>query len=175
MAISRKLLSDGEQVVVSTRTHPKALLLPVLALVLLVAVGTFVEVRTDGGAGGVAAWVVWALVAVGVLWLFVWPLLEWLTAGYTITDRRLVTRTGVLTRRGHDIPLSRISDVQVELHLTDRLLGCGTLVIGDASPDGAVRLPDIPRVREAQARLNDQLHRIHSGSGPSGRRRDEGA
>lgn len=175
MAISRKLLSDGEQVVVSTRTHPKALLLPVLALVVLLAAGTFVEVRTDGGAGGVLAWVVWAVVAVGALWLFVRPLLDWLTSSYTITDRRLVTRTGILTRRGHDIPLSRISDVQVELHLTDRVLGCGTLVIGDASPDGAVRLPDIPRVREAQGRLNELLHQVHSGPGQQPRqRRGEG-
>ena len=170
MAISRTLLSEGEQVVVSTRTHPKALLLPVLALVLLVALGTFVETRVDGDARPLA-WVVWALVAVGVLWFFVWPLLTWLVGHYTITDRRILTRTGVLTRRGHDIPLSRISDVQVERHLTDRLLGCGTLVIGDASPDGAVALPDIPRVREAQARLNDLLHALHSRGG----RHDEGA
>jgi uncharacterized membrane protein YdbT with pleckstrin-like domain len=161
VVISRSQLSDGENVVVSTRTHPKALIGPVLALVLLLAVGTFVEVRTDGGAGGTLAWIVWALVAAGVLWLFVWPLLDWLTSHYTITDRRLVTRTGVITRRGHDIPLSRISDVQVELHLIDRLLGCGTLVVGDASPDGAVSLPDIPRVQEVQGRLNDLLHDLH--------------
>ena len=161
MAISRTLLSDGERVVVSTRTHPKALLLPVLALVLLLAVGTVVQTRVDADAQ-VVAWVVWALVAVGILWFFVGPLLTWLVGHYTITDRRILTRTGVLTRRGHDIPLSRISDVQVERHLSDRILGCGTLVIGDASPDGAVSLPDIPRVQEAQARLNDLLHELHS-------------
>lgn len=169
MAISRTLLSEGEQVVVSTRTHPKALLLPVLALVLLLAVGTFVETRVDDQR--LLAWIVWGAVALGVVWLFVWPLLTWLVGHYTITDRRIITRTGVLTRRGHDIPLSRISDVQVERHLSDWLLGCGTLVIGDASPDGAVALPDIPRVREAQARLNDLLHALHSRGG----RHDEGA
>ena len=163
-------LREGERVVVSTRTHPKALLLPVLALVLLLAVGTFVETRVDGDQR-LLAWIVWGAVALGVLWLFVWPLLTWLVGHYTITDRRIITRTGVLTRRGHDIPLSRISDVQVERHLSDRLLGCGTLVIGDASPDGAVALPDIPRVREAQARLNDLLHALHSRGG----RHDEGA
>ena len=169
MANSRTLLSDGERVVVSTRTHPKALLVPVLALVLLLAVGTVVDTRVDGDAQ-LVAWVVWGLVALGVVWFFVWPLLTWLVGHYTITDRRILTRTGVLTRRGHDIPLSRISDVQVERHLSDRLLGCGTLVIGDASPDGAVALPDIPRVREAQARLNDLLHELHSRG-----RGDEGA
>lgn len=171
MPIPQKLLNDGERVIVSTRTHPKVLILPVLALVALLAIGTFVEVRTDGGAGGVVAWVVWALVAVGVLRFTVWPFLEWLTAAYAFTDRRLITRTGVITRRGHDIPLSRISDVAVELHLLDRVLGCGTLVISDASTHGSVPLPDIPRVAEVQKRLGDLLHELHSRGG----RHDEGA
>lgn len=170
MPISQKLLNDGERIVVATRTHPKALIVPVLALVVLLAVGTFVEVRTDDGAGGVVAWVVWGLVAVGVLWFSVWPFLEWLTAAYAFTDRRLITRTGVITRRGHDIPLSRISDVAVELHLLDRVLGCGTLVVSDASTHGSVALPDIPRVAETQRRLGDLLHDLHS----RGDRHDEG-
>lgn len=170
MPISQKLLNEGERVVVSTRTHPKALIGPVLALVVLLAGGTFVEVRTDGGAAGVVAWVVWALVAIGVLRFSVWPFLEWLTAAYAFTDRRLITRTGVITRRGHDIPLSRISDVAVELHLLDRVLGCGTLVISDASTHGSVALPDIPRVAEVQKRLGELLHELHA----RGDRRDEG-
>ncbi|ANH36634.1 Bacterial membrane flanked domain protein [Nocardioides dokdonensis FR1436] len=164
MPINRSLLNDGENVVVSTRTHPKALLLPLLVLVLLLALGSFVEVRTSGDGGRVVAWVVWAVVALGVLRFVLWPFLVWLTGSYTFTDRRLITRTGVLTRRGHDIPISRISDVAVELHLIDRMLGCGTLVVSDASTHGQVSLPDIPRVEEVQRRLNALLHG-HSGRG----------
>ena len=39
MAISRKLLNPGENVVIDTRTHPKALIWPLICLVLLLAVG----------------------------------------------------------------------------------------------------------------------------------------
>jgi uncharacterized membrane protein YdbT with pleckstrin-like domain len=167
VAISQKLLNPGESVVISTRTHPKALLLPVLALVVLLAIGVAFMQFVDNDT---ARLVVWALVGIGVLWWFVWPLLVWLTAAYTITNRRLITRQGVITRTGHDIPLTRISDVAYELHLTDRILGCGTLVISDASTHGQVKLPDIPRVEQTQRRLNELLHRLHSGSPPS----DEG-
>lgn len=155
MAISPKLLNEGESVVVSTRTHPKALLLPVLALVVLLAVGVAVQVWVGTN---VLTWIVWALVLIGVLWWFVWPLLVWLAASYTVTTRRLITRRGVLTRHGHDIPLSRISDVEYEMGLIDRMLGCGTLRISDASTDGEVVLPDIPHVEAVQRTINDLLH-----------------
>ena len=151
MAISQNLLNDGESVVISTRTHPKALLVPVLALVLLLAVGVAAQTVIDQH---VVTLVVWALVAIGVVWWVLRPLLIWASASYTFTDRRLITRTGVLTRHGHDIPLSRISDVASELGLVDRMLGCGTLIISDASTRGSVRLPDIPHVEDTQRRLN---------------------
>ena len=87
-----------------------------------------------------------------MVWLVVRPFLRWLTTTYTVTDRRLITRTGMLSRRGHDIPLPRISDVAYEHGLVDRMLGCGTLVISDASERGRVRLPDIPHVEQVHLR-----------------------
>lgn len=155
MAISPKLLNEGERVVVSTRTHPKALLVPLLALVAFLALGVAVQVLIDQEVVSLVGWVVAGL---GILRYTVWPFLGWLTDQYTFTDRRLITRTGVLTRRGHDIPLSRISDIEIELHVIDRLLGCGTLVVSDASTHGRVVLPDIPRVEETKRRVHLLLH-----------------
>ena len=166
MAIDKDLLNEGETIVVSTRTHPKALLLPILALVVLLAVGVAVQTMIDQE---IVSLVTWIVVAVGIVWFVLRPFLIWLTASYTITTRRLITRHGVVTRRGHDIPLTRISDVAYEKDLIDRLLGCGTLVISDASTHGQVALPDIPRVEETQRKLNNLLHDLHT-SDP----RDEG-
>jgi uncharacterized membrane protein YdbT with pleckstrin-like domain len=166
VAISKDLLNEGESIVVDTRTHPKALLLPIFAMVLFLAIGVLVQTQIDQG---IVHKVVWVLVAIGILWFFVRRLLIWLTATYTITTRRLITRHGVITRRGHDIPLTRVSDVAYEKDLIDRLLGCGTLVISDASTHGQVALPDIPHVEDVQRKLNDLLHDLHSAD-----RRDEG-
>ena len=166
VAISKNLLNPGEEVVFDVRTHPKALILPFLALIVALAVGVFLDRAIDNGT---VSKIIWALVVAVVLWLSVWPFLNWLVASYTVTNRRLITRYGVITRRGHDIPLTRISDVAYEKDLIDRLLGCGTLVISDASTHGQVALPDIPRVEDVQRKLNDLLHDLHTED-----RRDEG-
>ncbi|MDF1602980.1 PH domain-containing protein [Nocardioides sp. YIM 152315] len=161
MAISRRLLNDGEAVVIDTRTHVKALLWPLVLLVVLLAVGTYVQTQWDQ----TVAYVVWVIVAVGIVWWVLRPALVWATASYTFTDRRLITRSGVIVRRGHDMPLARISDIAYEFGLIDRMLGCGTLLISDASTHGTVKLHDIPRVEETQRRVNEMLQRIHDRSG----------
>jgi uncharacterized membrane protein YdbT with pleckstrin-like domain len=159
VAISKNLLNEGESVVVSTRTHPKALLLPIFALVVLLAIGVVVQEAIDQGTVTKAVWV---LVAVAFVWFVLRPVLVWLTATYTVTTRRLITRHGVITRKGHDIPLTRVSDVAYERDLIDRMLGCGTLVISDASTHGQVALPDIPRIEETHRKLQELLHDLHT-------------
>jgi uncharacterized membrane protein YdbT with pleckstrin-like domain len=87
----------------------------------------------------------------------VWPFLNWLGASYTVTNYRVITREGVFTRLGHDIPLRRINDVSYEHGLMDRVLGCGTLVIAAASERGEVVLPDVPAVEQLHLRLTELL------------------
>ena len=167
VAISPKLLTDGESVVVDTRTHPKALIVPGLVLVITLAVAIFLDRLVDNG---VVSLVIWVLAAVVVLWWVLRPFLDWLTSTYTITTRRLITREGIVARKGHDIPLMRISDVAYDMGIVDRMLGCGTLVISDASTHGSVRLHDIPRVEQVQRQLTELLG---GGSGPEADRRDD--
>jgi hypothetical protein len=47
------------------------------------------------------------------------------------------------------------------------MLGCGTLVISDASEQGRVRLPDIPHVEQVQLKISDLLFG-HTDPGPVG-------
>ncbi|MDQ1482639.1 MAG: hypothetical protein QOF35_715 [Actinomycetota bacterium] len=155
MGISRKLLSDGEHVVLSVRSHGKVLIGPVAVLILVVAgVITASTLWPNQTAAGVIA----ALVGVPVLFLWsVVPFLRWLTSTYTVTNRRLITRHGILTRSGRDIPLFRINDVAYEKGLIDRLLGCGTLIISDATEKAGVVLPDIPNVEQVHLQISDLL------------------
>lgn len=159
MAISRRLLNDDESVLVSTRTHLKALIAPLLVLMLIAAAAGVVSTFTGfaGRAQPLLLVVVWAIAFVLIARWVARPFLTWLTTTYTVTSRRLITRSGLLSRRGHDIPLIRISDVSYEHGLLDRVLGCGTLVISDASEHGRVVLHDIPQVERVHLRISEQL------------------
>lgn len=165
MAINPKMLNEGETVVWSTRTHVKALLLPALVLIVAAGIGGYLSSLPDDNK---KIWLslIWGIALVVVLVYSVWPFLNWLTSTYTVTDRRLTTHKGVITRTGHDIPIARISDVSYEKGLLDRILGCGTLVISDASEQGRVSLPDVPQVEKRQLALSDLLFQ--------GSKRDDG-
>jgi uncharacterized membrane protein YdbT with pleckstrin-like domain len=148
------LLTAEEQPVLLLHPHWKTLIRPILLAVLVVAVALIAEVLIPGGPAAVAAR--GAVGAVVVLVLMVWlivPFLRWRTTTYELTTRRLRTRYGVMTRRGRDIPLTRINDVSFEKGVLDRLLGAGRLVVESAGEHGQIVLRDIPHVEYVQATL----------------------
>jgi uncharacterized membrane protein YdbT with pleckstrin-like domain len=172
VAISRRLLNEGEHVILSTRTHVKVLILPAVVLIVLAGLDGYLLSLPDGQHAGTWRWIIGILGLVLLVFFVVAPFLRWLLTTYTFTSRRLITRTGVFTRRGHDIPLNRISDISYEKGLIDRIFGCGTLVVSDASETGRVELRDIPHVEQAQLTVSDELfHRAD----PATPRSDDGS
>ena len=147
--VNSKTLGEGEHVVL------------VLALA---AVGAAYLLIPDSAA---RPWLRLVVVVLAVLAVLVWafvPFLRWSTSRYTITNRRLITRSGIITRTGRDIPLYRINDVAYEKGLLDRILGCGTLVISDATEKAGVVLHDVPRVEKVQVQLHELLFNADDGS-----------
>ena len=172
MAINSKLLNEGEHVVVSTRTHPKALLLPLLVLLVILAVAVVLNGLGSGGAADLMHLVVWVVAGVAILWFVVRPVITWATTTYTFTNRRFMKRSGLIAKEGRTIPLNRISGVDFEIGVIDRLFGCGTLVVTDASEHGHVLLHDIPRVEQVQKTVAAELDRTAGPSTPH--RADDG-
>lgn len=161
MAYPDSLLGEDEHVVVHHHPHWKMLLLPVLLFLLLVAAGTYGAALAAGLSWHLPVWI--AIGAVGgllVIWWTLTPLLRWRTTHYVITSHRFMVREGVFTRTGVDIPKWRINSVRFTQSLSDRVLGCGTLVVESAS-DEPLEFDDIPDVQRVHTLL---YHEINDGS-----------
>ena len=147
-------LTDDEHLVLRLHPHWKTLIGPLLVAVIVVAAALIAEVLIPSNSAAAVERLVVAAVAIlaVMLWLIV-PVLRWRTTTYELTTRRLRVRSGIVTRRGRDIPLARINDVSFEKGLLDRLLGSGRLVVESAGEHGQILLNDIPRVEFTQATL----------------------
>jgi uncharacterized membrane protein YdbT with pleckstrin-like domain len=151
--IPQRLLADDEEVVMVMRPHWKIMVWPVILLLLLSPAATYLATVIPE-AGGAQPWLRLAVIVVAVLvvlrWV-VWPFLKWVTTSYVVTDRRIITRVGVVARRGRDMPISRVNDVTFEhSSILERMLGCGTLTVESAGERGQLVLTDVPRVEEVQ-------------------------
>ncbi|NDR53170.1 PH domain-containing protein [Actinomyces sp. 565] len=157
MALPQKLLSKDEVVVRHMRTHPKVLLWRIIVLLTLLTAGVVASVLlpdADWRTGVVIA--LWVVILVALAPLFILPWLRWLATTYTVTSKRVITRAGILNKTGHDLPLSRISDVQQERTITDRLFGCGSLSL-QTSADEPLVLVDVPDVEMVQVEIANLL------------------
>ena len=150
--IPAKLLGDGEEVVMAMRPHWKEMVWPAIVLLLISPAASYVAaIVPDWSTQG---WIRLAILVVAVLIVLrwsVWPFLKWLTTSYVVTDRRIITRVGVIARLGRDMPISRINDVTFEHSgILERVLGCGTLIVESAGERGQLVPRDVPHVEEVQ-------------------------
>lgn len=157
MAFPQKLLSEGEEVVLELHPHWKVLVVPVLELLVVLAITGFLLAQDW------PSWAHWAVAgtaALLVLAFFLVPFLRWRATEFVITSKRVVTREGLLTRSGRDIPLSRVNDVSFSHNVLERVLRCGTLTVESAGERGQVVLTDVPRVAEVQHTLYELTERV---------------
>ncbi len=162
MGYPTRLLGSDERIVMSIRPHWKELVAPAIVFIVSSAIaGALLALVPDGGAQP------WLRLGIGIVWLLillrwpVWQALRWWFTQYTVTNRRLIVRTGVLSRAGHDIPLQRINDVAFEHTWFERLLGCGTLQVESAGERGQLVLRDIPHVEDVQRDLYELVMLDH--------------
>ena len=128
MAFPQRLLGEGEEVVLHMRTHAKALVIPSWCCLSRRRPSALPWVSCQMREAGrrPADGCSWPWAGVVGRWSL-WPFLVWLSTTYTVTTERLITRQGVINRRGRDIPLGRINDVAYSQDLIDRMLRCGSL------------------------------------------------
>jgi uncharacterized membrane protein YdbT with pleckstrin-like domain len=162
VAFPEDVLTNDEHVVLHLHPHWKALIRPVLVLVLVIAAVIVGWVFLPGGTGGmVGLYAIGAAGLVLVAWLVLWPYLVWRTTHYVFTNERVLLQEGVFSRNRRDIPLNRVNDHAMSQHFVERLLGCGTLTIESAGERGQTVLTDIPHVERVQTTLYELAEADH--------------
>lgn len=151
MAFSKKLLYEGEEIVLDLRPHWWFFIKQLVLVVALVAATLFVLVQD------VNEWLLvglGALTAMAAIWL-AGRLFKWGSINFVVTTDRLVYRSGVLAKKGKEIPLERINDISFNQRAFERLVGSGDLMIESGGTQGQQHFYDISR----PARVQNQIHR----------------
>src|SRR5947199_8655672 len=144
MPFPKRLLIEGEELVLDLRPHPIALAGPILGTVVALAVAIWLWTTS-------LAW--WIPLALLVIVFVIYPLpqlVAWLTSIFAVTSDRVIHRQGFIAKRSMEIPLEAINDVRFEQGIVDRMVSAGTLVISSASEFGRNSFDDVRHPEEVQ-------------------------
>jgi uncharacterized membrane protein YdbT with pleckstrin-like domain len=146
MAYPKNLIQQGETVALDLRPHWWYFSRNIFTGIPLAILVIFILNLGDGFVRDASSWIVVLLLVGWAAWL-VLKYFQWTMTYFVVTDRRVIYRTGVLSKRGVEIPLERINNINFHQRVIDRIIGAGDLDIESAGKDGQshfdfVRHPD---------------------------------
>ncbi|MGI8764033.1 MAG: PH domain-containing protein [Ilumatobacteraceae bacterium] len=167
MPYPQKMLNDNETVAVDLHPHWWYFSEPVLAVVGSIVLAIVVFVLTDGDAQRWLGFVTLGLIVVSAIWLIT-RYLKWGTTNFVITSDRVIYRSGVVSKRGIEIPLERVNNVMISQTVVERLLRTGDLMIESGGETGQQRFTDIrepDRVKNLMhAMINENERNVFRGT-----------
>ena len=149
MSYPERFLTEGESVIREFRPHWRLLIVP-FSWTLLFAAGvilTWIYPPDDS----TFDWVVTGVIGVLFLRLGLYPFITWWFTHYVLTNERLIRRSGILSRKGKEIPLENINDMSFSQTILERVLRSGDLLIESAGEQGQSRFTDIPQPEAFQS------------------------
>lgn len=159
-----------EEIILTSRTHFKALLPAIIIQIVLLGLHALVVLffPEDLNNETLNTWaqpIVHLIIIVFELWYVIFPILRWWNETFTLTNYRVMNDWGVLSKHSREIDLTRIVSISVERSFVDRIFGCGSLNFYDAAAgsqpktDGVwnkpsqrnfegIKFNDVPNVKE---------------------------
>jgi uncharacterized membrane protein YdbT with pleckstrin-like domain len=153
MPYPKKLLNDYETVALDLHPHwwfyTKALLGVAASIIFAIVV----KLTTDGDLETALLSLAIAGIVVSVVWL-IGRYAIWSTTNFVVTSDRVIYRSGVIRKRGIEIPLERVNNVSSNQGVFERMLGAGDLLIESGGESGQQRFTDIKN----PARVQNLIH-----------------
>ncbi|MEO1062115.1 MAG: PH domain-containing protein [Actinomycetota bacterium] len=156
MSFPERNLNEGEEIALDLKPHwwvfalPGGSLLGLLVLLILVWVA-FDQVALNVVVGiGIVAVVGWIAVRYA----------QWTTTAFVVTNRRLIYRSGVVSKEGIEIPLDRVNNVIFRQTLFERVLGAGDLMIESAGESGQQHFENVRKPNAVQNEIYHQMEEL---------------
>ncbi len=156
------LLHRGERVVLRKNPSAKVLVWPIIFLILIIGGGSAMIAWSrsweDSGFTSHTQWLI-GIVVVGLgllVWLVIAPFLRWKTEHFVLSTGHIFFRTGLVRRREHQIPLSRIQNIETVVSFWGRILGYGSLVVESAA-DQPLEFQNVSQITKVQSTLNQLI------------------
>lgn len=163
MGYPAKLLASGEEIEFEMRPHWRSLILPIFWLLVIVGVSSFLAAKLGTWLADnttlltILRWAIGIVALFLLIFLFIRPLLDWISTQYVFTNKRIIMRTGILARKGKDMPLSKVNNVSFEHTIWERMFNSGTLTVESASEHGMLVVANVPNVEHVQR----EVYRLH--------------
>ncbi len=176
MPYPTKLLNDNETVELDLRPHWWYLVPRISLLLLAILFGIYILATDTSWLDNSGFRAIAGVLVVAALVFFLLRLAMWMTTNFVVTSDRVIYRSGVLSKRGIEIPLDRINTVVFHQGPFERIIGAGDLEIESAADTPSkftdIRKPSIVQAeiyRQAEANENRKYDRIGSNAaGASG-------
>lgn len=163
MPYSRKLLNPDEQVHLDLHPHWVVFAKPIV-LTILVAIAQIRAQEITNASLKIGANRVLLVALIVSLISVCFVGLKWYFNFFVVTSQRVIYREGVLARRGVEIPLDRVNNVNFSQSILERMLGAGDLLIESASDDGQQLFSDIRKPEQVQNIIQEAIHVSGGGS-----------
>ena len=159
-------LMPGENLVLKEHQHwvvmIKPLLLPIALLVLVLLLDLFKTIPSEYRL--LSTLVVVAILGLSLIAVWV----SWNSRSFTVTDRRVILDTGVLSRASKVIALDRVQDISTNQSLLGRILGYGRIEIDSAGAAGAEVLNALPAPQRFRDEVFSRAEKLRTQGGVEG-------
>jgi len=94
------------------------------------------------------------LFGIGII-ILIWAVLERRSRVYTLTNRRIACKSGIVAKRTSEVLLSDSRNITLNMSILERLCGLGTVAIDSAAgPDAEVSFAGIPEAESVKQMIS---------------------
>ena len=169
MPLPKDILNENEELVLDLHPHWWFFANSVATAVAVLALWLFVSSKINGGFWDFIPLVSGVIFLVAALWV-IWQYIQWRSTHFAVTNSRVIYQRGFIAKKGVEIPLERVNNVNFSQTVVERILGAGDLLIESGGQDGQQKFSDILRPQEVKKVMLNQVEkridRRIGGAGP---------